>query len=126
MPTQVRTVLVVDDNAASRRTLELILESLGYKTATAPDGQAALYVLGKTAVDCIFMDLDMPILDGCSATEFIRNKLHLSSKMLPIIAITALPDQDLPTICRDFEMNSWVNKPVTKEQVRELLKAAGL
>jgi CheY-like chemotaxis protein len=126
MQSETKTVLVVDDNPATLRTFELMLGSLGYKTAIATDGQAALSALAKTSIDCILMDLDMPVLDGCSTTEFIRNKLRLCRKTLPIIAITALVDQDMPSLCKDFEINSWAFKPVSKEQLKNLLSDAGL
>src|SRR5687767_3425396 len=99
MESRPKLVLVVDDNATARKMIELICQSLGYRTETAENGQRAVQMLGNITVDCVLMDIDMPVLDGYSASEFIRTKMFLSPKDLPIIAITAMTDQDLPTAC---------------------------
>jgi CheY-like chemotaxis protein len=121
-----KLVLVVDDNESARKIISKIVQSLGYRTETAENGQKAVQVLGRITVDCVLMDLDMPVLDGYSASEFIRTKLKLTQKDLPIFAITAMTDQDLPTACEEFGMNGFANKPVSKDQLFALLVDAGV
>ncbi len=126
METTAKTILIVDDNDSIRKTIELTVKSLGYRTETAFEGRSAIKVLKKVHADCVLMDLDMPGMDGYATTDFIRKELHLSATHLPIIAITALTDVNLPEVCEDLEINAWALKPVNSAQMRKLLCGVGL
>ena len=62
--TDLRTVLVVDDDPDIRDLVQLGLEEEGYRVLTAPHGQAALDVLGCSSIDLILLDMRMPVMDG--------------------------------------------------------------
>jgi CheY-like chemotaxis protein len=65
-------ILVVDDDADVRTTLEEFLAVKGYQTTAAPDGQAALRALGETRPDVVLLDIEMPGLSGIEALTYIR------------------------------------------------------
>ena len=88
-------VLVVDDSPDHRDLMHLALEQEGAQVTEASDGAQALAFLKAHPADCdlVLMDLQMPVMDGFTATRLIRSELGLSA--LPIIALTAgvLPEQ---------------------------------
>jgi signal transduction histidine kinase/ActR/RegA family two-component response regulator len=82
-------VLVVDDNGINREVAERILSSEGAQVVTCNDGQQAVERLRiePHRFDAVLMDVQMPIMDGCEATQAIRSELGLTR--LPIVAVTA-------------------------------------
>jgi CheY-like chemotaxis protein len=81
------TVLVVDDNADTRRVVRWGLERWGYHVLEAGDGRQALEVAVQNRPDVVLMDLAMPMVDGFDAIRSIRQHPDLCG--LPVIAVTA-------------------------------------
>src|SRR5213075_687536 len=81
-------VLLVEDDPALRRYLEVVLQRAGYAVASAGDGLDAMKVLLAARVDVIVTDALMPNLDGYELCRFVRNSQHLAH--LPIILLSAL------------------------------------
>ncbi len=81
-------VLLVDDNAINRRIAHLMLEKLGVHVDHAEGGRQAVDMADRAAYDLIFMDCQMPDMDGYQATARIRRQ-SVASKAAPIVAITA-------------------------------------
>ncbi|MDD3118308.1 MAG: transporter substrate-binding domain-containing protein [Victivallales bacterium] len=106
-------VLLVEDNAINRQVAREMLTQVGIVVDSAENGQeavAAVVDAGKE-FDAIFMDVQMPIMDGYKATEAIRN----AGKTVPIIALTA---HVMPTAikrCLQSGMNDHLNKPLNPE-----------
>lgn len=85
-----RRALVVDDNPANRQVMGAILGSLGLEVATADDGAAAVTAVEQAAFDLVFMDVNMPGMDGLTATRAIRAAEAASQRpRTPIVALTA-------------------------------------
>ncbi|WP_306603473.1 PAS domain S-box protein [Azonexus sp.] len=82
-------VLVVDDQAMNRELVEILLKNVGIAVDLARNGEQALNMLfnGKKNYDLVMMDIQMPVMDGHTATHEIRKKPHFQD--LPIIAMTA-------------------------------------
>ena len=82
-------VLAVDDNRINLFMLERALKLEGASVQLAADGQQALQILeaGPRAFDCVLMDVQMPVMDGLTATRLIRE--HSELQTLPVIALTA-------------------------------------
>jgi PAS domain S-box-containing protein len=102
-------ILVVEDIALNQLLMKTLLEDFGFEIDVAGNGKIALEKLRTTRYDIVLMDLQMPVMNGFEATEYIRNELHLK---LPIIALTA----DVTTVdvekCKAVGMNDYISKPI--------------
>jgi two-component system, cell cycle response regulator DivK len=81
------TILVVEDNEASRDALARRLQRRGYEVVLAVDGQQAVSVAQSARPDLILMDLGLPVIDGWEATR--RLKAAASTQHIPIIVLSA-------------------------------------
>ena len=102
-------VLVVEDMPLNQLLMKTLLDDFGFERDIAENGKIAVEKLQVNTYDIVLMDLQMPIMNGFDATEFIRNTLKLD---LPIIALTA----DVTTVdlakCKAVGMNDYIAKPV--------------
>lgn len=103
-------ILVVDDDDASREFVTTVLRSEGYDVMTADNGDKAMGVAIRHSFDLIFMDINMPGMDGYLATAGIRIS-NARNSVVPIIALTANP-ADAQQRSIDAGMNDVVAKPV--------------
>lgn len=106
-------VLVVEDNAINRQVALEVLANVGILAKTANNGLEAVEMVGKEFFDCVLMDMQMPELDGLSATRMIRQDQALAG--LPIIAMTAHTLQGDREMCLAAGMNDYVLKPIEAE-----------
>jgi signal transduction histidine kinase/HPt (histidine-containing phosphotransfer) domain-containing protein len=104
------TVLVVDDNHLNQRVASELLEAVGAEVVIAGDGLSALNVLSQRKIDCVLMDVQMPVMDGMQATRRIREDSKLGD--LPVIAMTANARGEDEQQCLDAGMNDFIAKPV--------------
>jgi CheY-like chemotaxis protein len=112
-------VLVVDDSNISREIIVAMLESLGIAAEVAEHGAAAVAMAQHAPYDLIFMDLNMPTMDGTAATAAIRNlAFHRST---PIIALTATDDDKERLRCLAAGMNDYLVKPLDPEALTTLV-----
>ncbi len=86
-----KTILIVEDFEDNRYLLKYQLEQLGYEVIQAEDGQEAIQMFKYHSPDLVIMDLALPLVDGLTATRFIRENLDKNSE-IPIIAFTASGD----------------------------------
>jgi two-component system, chemotaxis family, sensor kinase Cph1 len=115
------SVLVVDDNPVNLRVMQAYLEKLGCACLKAQNGREAVDFLATTEVLAVFMDCQMPVLDGYEATAEIRRR-EGDNRHTRIIAMTAnaLPaDREK---CLAAGMDDYLSKPVKLAQVKELLE----
>lgn len=80
-------LLLVEDNEINRQVAQEMLEGFGLDVTTAENGEEAIALLKEADFDGVLMDMQMPVMDGVTATRVIRKNPHFSS--LPIIALTA-------------------------------------
>jgi CheY-like chemotaxis protein len=83
-----KKILVVEDFEDSRYFLKYMLEGMGYEVLQAEDGQEAIQMVKYNPPDLIIMDIALPVIDGLTATRYIRENLDQAAK-IPIIAFTA-------------------------------------
>ncbi|WP_297362536.1 sensor histidine kinase, partial [Thauera sp.] len=114
-------VLVVDDSAMNRDLVERALALEGATATLAADGRQALERLkgGAQAFDAVLMDVQMPVLDGLSATRSIRGELGLSA--LPVIAFTAGVRAEQQAAARAAGADDVLPKPMDLEQLTQVL-----
>ena len=103
-------ILVVDDSPLNREVATEFLTDVGVKVTNAGNGREAIDLLMEQDFDLVLMDVQMPIMDGLTATQIIREKSKY--KQLPIIAMTAHASQDDYKRSLDVGMNDHLNKPI--------------
>ena len=116
------SLLVVDDVQVNRVVARAILQRIGHDVTCAESGIEALELLAKRSFDAIFMDVQMPDMDGLDCTRAIRS-LEISSgtSRMPIIAMTAYAMTGDIDICLEAGMDGYVSKPTKQEKFREAL-----
>jgi two-component system sensor histidine kinase BarA len=113
-------VLVVDDNPANLQLASELLKGIGAKVTTANNGSEALQLCAQHDYDLIFMDVQMPILDGMNTTRELR-KREDSKRRTPIIALTAHAMSDQKTDLLLAGMDDYLHKPVSESQLQHAL-----
>ena len=116
------TVLVVEDNPVNRIIAEEMLQSLGISVVEAADGAEALDVIERQSINVVLMDCQMPVMDGYTATRFIRQREQQRGlPRLPIVALTANAFDEDASQARAVGMDAHLAKPYTRDQLREVL-----
>jgi len=113
-------ILLAEDNAINALLTRTLLEADGHSVETAEDGVLAVEAMKTQDFDMIFMDMRMPNMDGLEATRKIRAMPNVS-KDLPIIALTANAFDDDRNACFDSGMNDFMTKPVSAEELSEMV-----
>ncbi|MCZ2798657.1 ATP-binding protein [Vibrio alginolyticus] len=114
-------VLVVEDTIVNQKVVRIMLEKLGVRVSVANHGEEALQLCDQQPFDLIFMDCQMPVMDGFIATERIR-KMGEWGKHVPIIALSANVIKEDQRHCFDVGMNEFVAKPVTKTRLQQIFE----
>jgi CheY-like chemotaxis protein len=122
-PPRTCAVLVVDDNPTNQRVAQLFLERLGCAVTTAANGQEALEACAAGSFDLIFMDVQMPVMDGLTATRQLRERG--GARRTPVIAVTANASQQGLEECRAAGMDDFITKPIEPERLNAVLQKWG-
>ena len=115
MPTQ-NVVLIVDDEASNRKTLQFLLAPLGYSLEFAADGVEAIEKAGQVMPDLILLDVMMPRLDGFEVCRKLRADPVLAE--VPIIMVTALDDRDSLLQGIQSGADDFISKPFDRLELR--------
>jgi two-component system sensor histidine kinase/response regulator len=120
---QVRRVLMVEDNAVNQEVGRAMLQELGIEPATAWSGEEALKMLAAGQFDVIMMDCEMPKMDGYEATRKYRawEQKHKRART-PIVAVTANALDGDAQKCFDAGMDRYLSKPFTIEELYSVLE----
>ncbi len=116
-------ILVVDDNSVNLKVAKNILQKSGCEVETAQSGQIALHLVQQNSYDIIFMDIQMPVMNGLTTTMKIK-ELDLSV-MPPIIAMTAFSMQEERQSFLDAGMDDYVSKPIKAQILVDKVKEWG-
>ena len=117
-------VLVAEDGDINREIMEVLLDSMGIECISAVNGQEAveIWTMRGAEIDIILMDVQMPIMDGYSATRAIRASNLPGAQSVPIIAMTAYAMRGDAERSIQEGMNAHLTKPVNLEDLMRTLK----
>lgn len=119
-----KTIVVAEDNPASRELMRELLESSGYRIVEAADGKEALEKTLEVRPDLMVLDIELPVMSGFEVLEAIRQHPELCS--LPVVAVTARAmEGDLERgVAAGFD--AYITKPIkiaaARARIRELLE----
>ncbi len=121
-------ILLAEDNPINRKVIGLIFEKMNLKADIVNDGEAVLEKLNRNQYDLLFLDVQMPKLDGLETTRIIRDKnSFIQQKKIPIIALTALAMEEDERQCLKAGMDQFLTKPIHPEKlVFAIAKAMGI
>ncbi len=115
-------ILVVEDNPFNRKMATLFLEKQGHSVSTVQNGKEALHALERTFFNIVFMDVQMPEMDGIDATKAIREREKATGEHTPIIAMTAHAMSGDREICLTAGMDDYIAKPIDFPNMRRILQ----
>jgi PAS domain S-box-containing protein len=123
-PTHPVHVLVAEDNDVNVMVTTLRLEDLGYTYTVAGNGLEVLELLKREPFDLILMDIEMPVLDGISATKAIRSAVPggpIPNPHIPIVGVTAHALKEFRDKSLNAGMNDYVSKPVDFSELTAII-----
>jgi len=115
IPESVTRALVADDNKTSQLFTTLLLQKLGIEVVAVDDGNEAVKKVLSEQFDLVFMDMQMPVMDGFEATKTLRQ--HNFDK--PIIAVTARVMENDKGVCIEAGCDAYIAKPINRNILRE-------
>jgi two-component system, sensor histidine kinase and response regulator len=121
-PASVLRVLLAEDNLVNQRLVTRLLEKRGHRVVISANGHEALLALEKETFDLVFMDLQMPEMDGFEATAAIRQKEKGTNIHQPVIALTAHAMTGDRERCLAGGMDGYLSKPIRPMELDNLLQ----
>jgi predicted ATPase/signal transduction histidine kinase/CheY-like chemotaxis protein len=115
-------LLVAEDNQVNQLVAVRLLGMDGHQCVVAPNGAEALRLLESEPFDAVLMDVQMPIMDGFTATREIRRREQGTGRRVPIIAVTASATTEVVAACASSGMDHYLSKPLRLDALRILLR----
>lgn len=114
------TILVVDDDSATRRALHMTLSGMGFTVVEAARGEEALSLVRVTRLDAVLLDVDMPGMGGMEACRAIRHAVA----RLPILMLTVMDSEDDKVLALDAGADDYITKPFQLRELTARLRSA--
>lgn len=114
-------ILVVDDIYTNRYLLSELIKLTGNTAVMAENGEEALEILKSQEIHLVFMDIEMPVMNGIETTDYIRNKLEPPLSSIPVIALTAHNPEMFFEDFSDVGFDELITKPYSVEKIRTLI-----
>ena len=114
---RIKHILCADDNPDNRQIIKALLEKMGHKVSTAENGELALQATLEQEFDLIFLDIQMPVMDGMEALELMRS----TACETPVIAFTAQVFDHEVSQLLELGFNAWLAKPIDRQKLNEIL-----
>ena len=120
MVSENRTLLVIDDVEENCELLKKRFEKRGFKVKSATDGQEGLMILALNDINLVFLDLNMPLMNGFTFLEKVKmNKKH---SHIPVVVTSSLDDEDTINDCLNYGANGFVPKPYDMDKMLGYIK----
>jgi signal transduction histidine kinase/ligand-binding sensor domain-containing protein/DNA-binding response OmpR family regulator len=116
------TILVAEDNLVNQKVVTQILRKMGYEPDLCVNGQEVLNALEHKNYDLIFMDIQMPVMDGLEATRIIRKKLNAQPYIVALTANAMIEDKET---CLQAGMDDYLSKPMKLSEVTAIMEKFG-
>ncbi len=120
-PSRNLNVLLVEDNHINQVLAVGLLQKLGHVVTIAENGKVAIEALNDSRFDAIFMDIQMPEMDGLTATKLIREQEKKTARHTPIIAMTAHAMTGDRERCLEAGMDAYISKPISIAELTAVL-----
>jgi signal transduction histidine kinase/CheY-like chemotaxis protein/HPt (histidine-containing phosphotransfer) domain-containing protein len=114
-------ILVAEDNPVNQKVVLRMLEKMGHVPTIVGNGHEAVAALAAHSFDLVFMDVQMPQMDGLTATRSIRESEKQTGRHLPIIAMTAHAMKGDKELCLEAGMDGYIAKPVSGNRIEEAI-----
>lgn len=114
--------LIVDDEPMNLFLMRENLSGLVNNIFEAKNGVEAIKVLHKEKVDCVFTDINMPILNGIELTKYIRNTSQAKLNQIPIVAVSAFYHGDILDDIYEVGFTHWIQKPYDHKDILMIIK----
>jgi CheY-like chemotaxis protein len=111
-------ILVVDDIYTNRYLLCELIKLTGHEAISAENGEQAIEILKSQEIHMVFMDIEMPVMNGIETTQYIRNEMDAPLNAIPIIALTAHNPELFFEDYSDVGFDELVTKPYSVEKIR--------
>jgi len=115
-------ILLAEDNPINQQLALILLTKMGYSPDIAANGKEVLALLDESPYDLIFMDVQMPEMDGLEATRTIRTRPTRPTTPIVIIAMTANTTRQDREQCLASGMNDYLSKPINLTELTSMLK----
>jgi CheY-like chemotaxis protein len=116
-------ILLAEDNTVNQRLMKLMLSQLKMKVDIASDGKEAFEMYQQKAYDLVFMDVQMPVMDGVESTKLIREfeQASGSSHRATIVALTGSEIDEHKDMCLEIGMDGFIEKPIRIEKLQKFI-----
>ncbi|MEM8712647.1 MAG: ATP-binding protein [Planctomycetota bacterium] len=116
-------VMLVEDNLINQKVAKQLLVRWGHSVQVAANGEVALELWESSEFDVILMDMQMPVMDGLTATELIRDRESATAaNPIPVIAMTANAGNSDRGRCLSAGMNDFISKPINMDTLFQMLE----
>ena len=120
---QKKRILLVEDNATNQLVADCMLRKLGFTADIVSNGLHALSALARNSYDLVFMDVQMPEMDGLEATRIIRDPTSdVLDHHVPVVAMTAHAMSGDRDVCIEAGMNDYITKPVSLDALTKVIE----
>ncbi len=115
-------ILVVDDIFTNRLLLSELVKSTGNDAVVVENGEEAIEVLKNEEIQMIFMDIEMPVMNGIETTNYIRKEMEYPLNTIPIIALTAHNPELFFEDYSDVGFDELITKPYSVDKIKEKIE----
>jgi CheY-like chemotaxis protein len=114
-------ILVVDDIYTNRYLLSELIKLTGNEPVLAENGQEAIEILKREEIHMVFMDIEMPVMNGIETTQYIRNELPSPLNAITVIALTAHNPEIFFEDYSEVGFDQLITKPYSVEKIRAMI-----
>ena len=114
-------ILLAEDNPVNQMTATTMFEKLGHTVVVTNNGRQAIDKINEQPFDVVFMDVQMPEMDGVAATGEIRKQEQATGRHIPIVAMTAHAMKGDKEKCLEAGMDDYVSKPIRRKDLADVI-----